>query len=103
MVADVVESTSLADSPVKLVASEGGLDFNLERILKAQNPEYEGTKKILEINTSQELIKKLPKKSIEVQKALSRVLFEQARILDGEMPSDAQKFSQDLIIVSLND
>ncbi len=103
LVADVVESTSLVDSPVKLVASEGGLDFNLERILKAQNPEYEGTKKILEINTSHALIKKLPKKSTKVQKALSRVLFEQARILDGEMPSDAQKFSEDLIIVSLND
>ena len=103
LVADVVESTSLVDSPVRLVASEGGLDFNLERILKAQNPEYEGTKKVLEINTSHTLIKKLPKKSTKVQKALSRVLFEQARILDGEMPSDAQKFSEDLIIVSLND
>ena len=103
LVADVVESTSLVDSPVRLIASEGGLDFNLERILKAQNPEYEGTKKVLEINTSHALIKKLPKKSTKVQKALSRVLFEQARILDGEMPSDAQKFSEDLIIVSLND
>ena len=103
LVADVVESTSLVDSPVRLVASEGGLDFNLERILKAQNPEYEGTKKVLEINTSHALIKKLSKKSTKVQKALSRVLFEQARILDGEMPSDAQKFSEDLIIVSLND
>ena len=103
LVADVVESTSLVDSPVRLVASEGGLDFNLERILKAQNPEYEGTKKVLEINTRHALIKKLPKKSTKVQKALSRVLFEQARILDGEMPSDAQKFSEDLIIVSLKD
>jgi len=103
LVADVVESTSLVDSPVRLIAGEGGLDFNLERILKSQNPEYEGTKKVLEINTSHELIKKLPKKSMEVQKSLSRVLYEQARILDGEMPSDAQKFSEDLIIVSLND
>ena len=103
LVADVVESTSLVDSPVRLVASEGGLDFNLERILKAQNPEYEGTKKVLEINTRHALIKKLPKKSTKVQKALSRVLFEQARILDGEMPSDAQKFSEDLVTVSLND
>ena len=101
--ADVVESTSLVDSPVRLIAGEGGLDFNLERILKSQNPEYEWTKKVLEINTSHELIKKLPKKSVEVQKSLSRVLYEQARILDGEMPSDAQKFSEDLIIVSLND
>jgi molecular chaperone HtpG len=103
LVADVVESTSLVDSPVRLIAGEGGLDFNLERILKSQNPEYEGTKKVLEINTSHDLIKKLPKKSMEVQKSLSRVLYEQARILDGEMPSDAQKFSEDLIIVSLND
>ena len=34
------------------------MDFNLERILKAQNPDYEGTKKVLEINTGHELIKK---------------------------------------------
>ncbi len=97
LVEDVKPTNSLVDSPVRLVAGEGGLDFNLERILKVQNPNFEGGKKILEINTGHELVQKIPALSSELQKAVSRVLFEQARILDGEMPSDPQQFSKDLI------
>ena len=101
MVEDVKASNNLVDSPVRLVAGEGGLDFNLERILKAQNPDFEGSKKILEINTNHDLIKKLPAFPSETQKSLCRVLFEQARILDGEMPSDSLQFSKDLITIGL--
>ena len=101
MVEDVKASNNLVDSPVRLVAGEGGLDFNLERILKAQNPDFEGSKKILEINTNHELIKKLPALPSETQKSLCRVLFEQARILDGEMPSDSLQFSRDLVTIGL--
>ena len=50
VVEDVRATKSLVDSPVRLTASEGGFDFNLERILKAQNPDFEVSKKILEIN-----------------------------------------------------
>jgi len=92
-------TTSLVESPVRLVAGEGGLDFNLERILKAQNPEFEGSKKTLEVNAEHSLVRKIPDLSPELQKALSRVLFEQARVLDGEMPSDPQQFSKDLIAI----
>ena len=101
MVEDVKASNNLVDSPVRLVAGEGGLDFNLERILKAQNPDFEGSKKILEINTNHDLIKKLPALPSETQKSLCRVLFEQARILDGEMPSDSLQFSRDLVTIGL--
>jgi molecular chaperone HtpG len=101
LVEDVKASKNLIDSPVRLVAGDGGLDFNLERILKAQNPEFEGSKKVLEINLRHELIKKLPALSSETQKSMSRVLFEQARILDGEMPSNSLQFSKDLIILGL--
>ena len=101
LVEDVKASKNLIDSPVRLVAGEGGLDFNLERILKAQNPEFEGSKKVLEINLTHELIKKLPALSSEIQKSMSRVLFEQARILDGEMPSNSLQFSKDLITLGL--
>ena len=101
LVEDVKASKNLIDSPVRLVAGEGGLDFNLERILKAQNPEFEGSKKILEINLTHKLIKKLPALSSETQKSLCRVLFEQARILDGEMPSNSLQFSKDLIALGL--
>jgi molecular chaperone HtpG len=101
LVEDVKASKNLIDSPVRLVAGDGGLDFNLERILKAQNPEFEGSKKVLEINLRHELIKKLPALSSETQKSLCRVLFEQARILDGEMPSNSLQFSKDLITLGL--
>ena len=100
-VENAIASTTLIDSPVRLVAGEGGLDFNLERILKAQNPEFETSKKVLEVNVGHDLIQKLPKLSLDLQKALCRVLFEQARIQDGEMPSSTQQFSQDIIQLGL--
>ena len=99
LVEDVKATTSLVESPVRLVAGEGGLDFNLERILKAQNADFEGGKKILEVNCNHELVKKIPDLSEGLQKSVSRVLFEQARLLDGEMPSDPQQFSKDLILI----
>ena len=99
LVEDVKSTNLLVESPVRLIAGEGGLDFNLERILKAQNPDFEGGKKILEINADHDLVKKIPNLSAELQKAVSRVLFEQARVLDGEMPSDPQQFSKDLIAI----
>lgn len=100
LVEDVKPTSSLVESPVRLIAGEGGLDFNLERIMKAQNPEFEGSKKILEVNCDHELIKRMLDLSSDMQKAVSRVMFEQARILDGEMPSDPQQFSKDLISIS---
>lgn len=97
MVEDVRASKSLVESPVRLVAGDGGLDFNLERILKAQNAEFEGSKKVLEINVGHELVMKISSLPADVQASFCRVLFEQARILDGEMPSDPQQFSKDLM------
>ena len=99
IVEDVKSTSSLVESPVRLIAGEGGLDFNLERILKAQNADFEGGKKILEINCTHELVKKIPDLPAELQKSVSRVLFEQARILDGEMPSDPKQFSTDLMAI----
>jgi len=46
-------------------------------------------------------VKKIPDLSVELQQAVSRVLFEQARVLDGEMPSDPQQFSKDLILIGV--
>jgi molecular chaperone HtpG len=99
LVEDVKSTKLLVESPVRLIAGEGGLDFNLERILKAQNPNFEGSKKILEVNADHALVKKIPDLSADLQKAVSRVLYEQARVLDGEMPSDPQQFSKDLIAI----
>ena len=97
LIQDVTISSNLVDSPVRLIAGEGGLDFNLERILKAQGQDFEGSRKVIEINTNHELIKKLPSLTEDLQKATCRVIFEQARIQDGEMPTNTRQFSQDLI------
>ena len=78
LVEDVKSTSELVESPVRLVAGEGGLDFNLERIMKAQNPEFESSTKILEVNCNHELVKKVPDLSVELQKAISRMLFERA-------------------------
>ena len=101
MVEDVKISKNLIESPVRLVAGEGGLDFNMERILKAQDPNFTGGKKVLEVNSNHEIIKKIPNLDPDIQKSLCRLLFEQARILDGEMPTDSQQFARDLIQLGL--
>ena len=99
---DVKASATLRQSPVRLVAGTTGLDFNLERILKAQNPDFEGGKKVLEINLAHELIKNLGSIKEENTKAcLCRVLLEQAKILDGELPADPQQFSNDIICLGM--
>ncbi|MAT87842.1 MAG: hypothetical protein CL532_04760 [Aestuariivita sp.] len=95
---DVKASPTLRQSPVRLIAGTTGLDFNLERILKAQNPNFEAGKKVLEVNLGHELVKSLGSmKNEETKASLCRVLLEQARILDGELPSDPQQFSNDII------
>lgn len=103
VVEDVKASSTLKQSPVRLVAGTTGLDFNMERILKAQNPDFEGSKKILEVNLSHELIRKLDDMGdAETKAALCRVLLEQAKIADGELPADAQQFSADIIKIGLS-
>ncbi len=100
---DVKASSTLKQSPVRLVAGTTGLDFNMERILKAQNPDFEGSKKILEVNLSHELIRKLEGTGdAETKGALCRVLLEQAKIADGELPADAKQFSEDIIKIGLS-
>ncbi|MDB4196670.1 molecular chaperone HtpG [Ascidiaceihabitans sp.] len=99
LIEDVKSTSELVESPVRLVAGEGGLDFNLERIMKAQNPDFKDSTKILEVNCNHELVKRIPNLSVELQEAISRMLFEQARVLDGEMPTDPQQFSKDLIAI----
>ena len=95
MVEDVRASDKLVNSPARLVAGSAGLDFNLERILKAQNPEFEGSKKVLEINAGHDLVAKISTLEGDVQAAACRILFEQARLLDGEMPTDPKQFQLD--------
>ena len=95
-VADVKASSRLADSPACLVASQAGPGLEIERLLSRQN-RGSGTKPILELNMKHALVKAVgsaqqAKNEGDVSD-LSSLLFEQAQILDGEVPDDPAAFA----------
>ena len=95
-VSDVVASQRLADSPACLVASKSGPDLEIERLLARQN-RGAGAKPILELNMKHALVKALARAKSDAHDAdvsdLSSLLFEQAQILDGEVPDDPAAFA----------
>ncbi|MEN9810754.1 MAG: hypothetical protein RLZZ488_2321 [Pseudomonadota bacterium] len=60
---DVKISTRLVDSPCCLVADEHGLSAHMERLMKATNKEFSGSKRILEVNPSHPIILSLVRKA----------------------------------------
>jgi len=101
-VSDVRKSVRLTKSPVCLVADAGGPDLALEKILaQQQDGSGAGRARVLEINTGHALIKKLAAQmkesgiSTDIDDS-ARLLFDQARIMDGESVSDPAAFAQRL-------
>jgi len=101
-VADVRKSVRLTKSPVCLVADAQGPDLALEKILAQQKDGSElGRARILEINPDHELIRKLATlvkdnaTAADIEDS-ARLLFDQARIMDGETVSDPAAFAQRL-------
>ncbi len=98
-VADVKASTRLTDSASCLVASAQGRDRELERLLERQN-RGSGSKPILELNMKHAMVRALgtAKKEDRAQDVedLANLLLDQARILDGEIPSDPAAFARRL-------
>ena len=87
-------SKRLTDSPVCLVAAEGSVDMNMERVLKIHQ-NYQGqTKPVLEINAKHSLIKKLETLEPASQdfSDATKLLFDQARIIQGESIKDPSNF-----------
>jgi molecular chaperone HtpG len=101
-VKDVRPSSRLTDSAVCLVADDGDMDMNLERILKQHNQAgFSGaTPRILEINPKHPLVSKLAdaaKESTESNPDIddaAHMLLDQARILEGENPIDPVAFAR---------
>lgn len=98
-VGDVRASTRLTDSPVCLVADEGALDIHLERLLKQQNRLNEMSKRVLEINPDNELIKSLAARAKEKPSdptlvETAELLLDQARIIEGDAVTDPSAFSK---------
>tara|TARA_Y100000758_G_scaffold290852_1_gene244725 strand:+ start:612 stop:2489 length:1878 start_codon:yes stop_codon:yes gene_type:complete len=101
-VKDVCSSDRLTDSAVCLVAGEGDMDLHLERMLKMQGQmEVPTAARVLEINPAHPLIIKMsevvnkPAKKTTLND-MALLLFDQARIIEGEPVSDPAAFSQRL-------
>jgi molecular chaperone HtpG len=98
-VADVRASERLTESAVCLVASETGMDRQLERLLARAGQLGSAAKPILEINPRHDLIAALANLGDAEQtlrEDAAHLLLDEARILDGELPADARAFSQRL-------
>jgi molecular chaperone HtpG len=97
-VKDVRTSTRLTSSAVCLVAGEGDIDINLERLLRAHKQLPTGITRILEINPQHPLIARLAELAKDTAQAdmvaeLSWLLLDQARILEGEPLPDPVAFA----------
>jgi molecular chaperone HtpG len=93
-VSDVRASQRLTSSASCLVASGGGRDRMLERLLAQQN-QGALTKPILEINLRHPMVAAISTEK-DAAKDLSLLLLEQAQILEGELPQDPAAFASRL-------
>ena len=97
-VSDVRASDRLTTSAVCLVAPESGMDRQLEKLLASAGQLPTAALPVLEINPRHVLIQKLaPSDDADGLKSdLAHLLLDQARIADGEQPTDARAFSDRL-------
>lgn len=98
-VTDVKISDRLTDSAVCLVADEGAADAHMERFLKKYRNMDLGSARVLEINAGHSLIKALVTRAEADGAGLDDAAFlllDQARIAEGEAPTDAIQFTQRL-------
>ena len=98
-VAEVRASERLTDSAVCLVAPDSGPDRALERILAGAGRLNTASKPILEVNPRHDIVVALAKLG-DGERAFkedaAHLLFDEARVLDGERPADARQFSDRL-------
>jgi len=98
-VKDVRVSQRLTDSPVCLVADESAMDLHIERLLKQHHQLDELSKRILEINPDNALIRTLAARasanpSDPLLETAAHLLLDQARIVEGESIPDPAAFSR---------
>ena len=92
-------SKRLTESPVCLIADEGGVDMNMEKVLRIQQKYEPGVKKILEVNPDHALIKKLAEmagknEEQDFMKDAALMLLDQALIIQGESLPDPTGFAK---------
>ena len=95
-VADVRVSDRLTESAVCLVAPEHGMDRQMEKLLASAGRLGVPARPILEINPRHELIARLSgldEAELSLREDAAHLLFDEARIADGEPPVDPRGFS----------
>ncbi len=103
-VKDVKPSSRLQGSPVCLVADAGDMDMRLTRLLKgAQELEKTDLVRVLEINPSHTLVKKVSeglknKSKKDIEKVVF-LLFDLAHIIEGEPLQDSATFRENIFDV----
>ncbi len=102
-VKDVRPSKRLTDSPVCLIADDGDMDVNLERLLKRHGQLQHGAPRVLELNPSHAFVTKLAERAQGdgaaedvLLKDAAHLLLDQARIVEGETPTDPPEFARRL-------
>ncbi|KFG88258.1 High temperature protein G [Sphingobium herbicidovorans NBRC 16415] len=97
-VSDVRVSERLTESPVCLVAAEHGMDRQLEKMLAAAGRGGGASAPVLELNPRHSLIAKLSelRDNPALREDAARLLLDEARIADGELPVDPRAFAERL-------
>ena len=98
-VSDVRPSDRLMDSAVCLVAAESGPDRQLEKLLAGTGRLKAAAKPVLEVNPHHSLIKALASLADDdrsFKQDVAHLLFDEARILEGDRPQNPGKFSDRL-------
>lgn len=98
-ISDVRASDRLLESPACLVAADGGFDRGMERIMRARGGGANAAP-VLEINPGHGVVKALAAglggERREQAADAARMLFDSAKIADGEIPSDPKAFARRL-------
>ena len=94
-VSDVRASERLTESAVCLVAPDNAMDRQLEKLLAGAGRLDNAAKPVLEINPRHDLITKLGAlaEDSELREDAAWLLLDEARIVDGELPTDPRAFS----------
>ena len=104
-VKEVILSKRLVDAPCCLSAGEG-LSFEMERVLQQQNPNRTvKAERILEINPNHEVFKALEKayeNDSESVKKYANVLYTQALLMEGILPTNPKEFAEILCELMIN-
>jgi len=85
-VTDVRASSRLSQSVARLADAEGSLNPELQRVYKYLGKEYEVPKKILELNPSHIILKKLMDSASELQALIIEQIYDSALLVEGLHP-----------------